>query len=437
MASQRNAGARIREKRIEAGLRQSSVAAEVGISASYLNLIEHDRRRIGGKLLADIARVLGVEASVLNDGADQETLDRLRSAAAQLPASRAEVPRADEFAARFPGWAALVVAQARNLTAMQEQVQVLTDRLTFDPQLARSLHDVISAVTAIRSSAGILIGADDLDADWQRRFHKNIHDDSLRLAASSEALISYLEVPEAARDLTASPIEQRDDFLSQQGLGYAEEACLAGEPPEEIAARSGLSGAGLSMLTDYLTAYAADSARLPLSTFGPAARAAKYDPVVLSQSFAAPFDMVLRRLASLRQEDGHPPMGLAVCDAAGVITQLKPVSGFDLPRAGAACPHWPFFAAAMRPGQPTRTMVEMPGQNPTRLLCYAVAITLPTYRIDLPQPLVSTMLVLPDARAESGAAPIPVGVACRICPRQNCPSRREPAIDGVQNLSAL
>ena len=42
-------GGRIRERRIALGLRQAELAPRAGISASYLNLIEHNRRRIGGK----------------------------------------------------------------------------------------------------------------------------------------------------------------------------------------------------------------------------------------------------------------------------------------------------------------------------------------------------------------------------------------------------
>ncbi|WP_304951541.1 helix-turn-helix domain-containing protein, partial [Sulfitobacter sp.] len=44
-------GSRIRERRVMAGLKQAELAQQSGISASYLNLIEHNRRRIGGKLL--------------------------------------------------------------------------------------------------------------------------------------------------------------------------------------------------------------------------------------------------------------------------------------------------------------------------------------------------------------------------------------------------
>ena len=48
-------GQRIRKRRQELGRRRSRLAARVGISASYLNLIEHNKRAIGGTLLNRIA----------------------------------------------------------------------------------------------------------------------------------------------------------------------------------------------------------------------------------------------------------------------------------------------------------------------------------------------------------------------------------------------
>ena len=54
-------GSRIREKRIQLRIRQSKLAQTVGISPSYLNLIEHNRRRIGGKLLSDLADTLMID----------------------------------------------------------------------------------------------------------------------------------------------------------------------------------------------------------------------------------------------------------------------------------------------------------------------------------------------------------------------------------------
>ena len=56
------AGSRIRERRVALGLRQAEVALRAGISGSYLNLIEHNRRRIGGKVLLNIAAALEIRA---------------------------------------------------------------------------------------------------------------------------------------------------------------------------------------------------------------------------------------------------------------------------------------------------------------------------------------------------------------------------------------
>ena len=71
-------GSRIRERRVMAGLKQAELAQQSGISASYLNLIEHNRRRIGGKLLLNIAHALGVEPQALTEGAEAALFATLR-----------------------------------------------------------------------------------------------------------------------------------------------------------------------------------------------------------------------------------------------------------------------------------------------------------------------------------------------------------------------
>ena len=54
-------GARIRERRRSLGMTQAGLAATIGISASYLNLLEHDRRSLTTALLLKLAQVLGLE----------------------------------------------------------------------------------------------------------------------------------------------------------------------------------------------------------------------------------------------------------------------------------------------------------------------------------------------------------------------------------------
>ena len=427
MSPQRLAGSRIRQKRLDRGLRQATVAETVGISPSYLNLIEHNRRRIGGKLLADIARVLEVDPALLTDGVDAEMLDQMRGAAALLSAE-VELSRTEELAARYPGWSALVAAQARRIEALQAQVQGLSDRISFDPQLAQSLHEVISAVTAIRSSASILVGPETLDTDWQRRFHQNIHDDSVRLANSSEALVAYLETPEETYEGAGTAVEQVESYLGQTGfhLAMIEEGAL----PQDVVAEAGLGEAASVLLESYATQYAKDAALLPMQDLEEMAAKRSYDPSILAQSFHVPFATMLRRLATLPKENGHPPIGLTVTDAAGALLLLKTVPGFAMPRAGGACPLWPVFSAISRPEQPVKIDVALPAQAGSKLRCYAIASAQPAARFDVPPVVQSTMLVLPDPPDAADDA-LSVGVSCRICPRHECGSRREPAMIGL------
>lgn len=431
MATQRLAGSRIREKRLDRGLRQAAVAETVGISPSYLNLIEHNRRRIGGKLFADIARALGVEPARLVDGADADMLDQIRNAASQISVTLetdVELARADELATRYPGWAGLVAAQAERICALQHQVQALADRMSSDPLLAGSLHDVISAVSSIRSAASILVGPETLDDDWQRRFHENIHKDSLRLATSSEALIAYLEAPEADLD-QAAPIAQVERYLAKTGFHIA---ALEGTQtdPATIVADSGLGASAQHVLLRWARQYKEDAQAIPLSELTTACIKFEYDPARIAQAMSAPFATVLRRLASLPNGAGHPPIGLAICDAAGVLTLLKPVPGFSLPHDGDACPLWPIYATFSRPLQPMRQAVSLPGASATPLLCYAIAEPLGAHDFETPPAQQSTMLVMPDP-PQTGSRLAPVGVSCRICPRTHCKSRREPAMAGI------
>ena len=75
-------GSRVRERRLTLGMRQASVAKSAGISASYLNLIEHNRRRIGPDVLARLAQALAVDLAILSEVAEAGVVQDLRAVAA-------------------------------------------------------------------------------------------------------------------------------------------------------------------------------------------------------------------------------------------------------------------------------------------------------------------------------------------------------------------
>jgi transcriptional regulator with XRE-family HTH domain len=425
-------GSRIRARRLDAKIAQRDLAQTVGISASYLNLIEHDRRRIGGKLLSQIAAALGLDQALLAEGADAGLVGRMRAAAGVADAQMVEAPQTADLAARYPGWARLIVAQADQIAALNQRAQMLEDRITHDPALATALHGVISAVTSIQSTAAILTGDTKVDADWQARFHRNIFEDATRLAQTSASLIAYFDAPANGAPVSLSPLEEMEQALFQTGFHRAaQEQGGKSVAPDDPPLGPGAAG----LLADYDARYSADTAALPLATFVPAAKAAGYDPLRLSAQMGRPLAQVMRRLASLPGDADAPPLGLVICDAAGVVRLLKSVPGLALSRAG-LCPLWPVFTALGQPGRAVAGPVVLPGAPEVRLTCHAIAdVAAHPDGPHMPPLIEATMLLRPDDGPDDGpavAAPIPVGAGCRLCPRAQCPARREPAVVSLE-----
>jgi len=438
MARSALTGTRVRERRQRIGLKQADLARAVGVSPAYLNLIEHNRRRVGADLLASLAEALGVGEAALAEGADSALFEGLREAAAGAAGAEAgaaesapETDRIEEFVGRFPGWAALLAERQARIGALERAVAALSERMAHDPHLSAALHEVVSAVTSIRSTAAILAESEDVDPEWRARFHRNVYEDSIRLSDAADALTAYLDASPGNETGLSSPQEEVETWLARSGYHIAglerphptpPAALVAGVP--ELA-----SDAARKLALAHLARYRADAEALPLHGFLRALGETGPDPAALAERFGAGLAPVFRRLATLPEGAG-PPVGLVVCDASGTLTFRRPAPGFAPPRHGAACPLWPLYAALARPMVPIRTAVEMAGRVPVRFLTYAYAETRFPGGFDGPQVTEALMLVLPAQGPRSGAERV-VGAACRICPRAGCVARREPSIVGA------
>ena len=415
-------GTRIRERRQIAGLRQADLARRIGISASYLNLIEHNRRRIGGKVLLRIAEALGVEPSILRDGAEAALLGALRQAVADFPEAGAELDRVEELTGRFPGWAALVEAAHARVQSLERTVEGLQDRLAHDPELEAALHDVLSTAASIRSTASILVETDALEVEWLNRFHGNINEDSARLADSSRALVAYLGQEAAAETDRRLPQEEVEAFLADRSF-YIPQLEAPGGSVAAVVGESSLTPAAQRVLEAYLVGYQRDAQALPMAVLQSALDGSVApDPLVLAQTCAAPVGLVLRRLASV------PGLTSAygLCDRSGAFLLRKEAPGFTFPRLGAVCPLLPIFQALGQPGVVVRESVTQLGAREAKFSCYALAEPTAASGYNRPPLVQAAMLLLPDQTA--GDAALPVGTTCRICARTPCPARREAVI---------
>lgn len=424
-------GTRLRERRLGRGVRQSDLARSVGISPAYLNLIEHNKRRIGGKLLVELARALGAEPGELSEGAEVALLGVLSAAAARQPKSQAELAKVEEFAGRFPGWSRVVAGQHGRMRELERLVEALSDRLTHDPHLAATLHDVLSSVTAIHAAVSILTGDEDIDADWQARFLRNVAEDSTRLTESAQGLAAFLEADHAGQPAHRSPQDELSGFLDAHEYYFPTLESAGADFAAAIAAEAASlqSGVARELATSWLGQYAADAAALPEQAFRSIWAECDQDPVRCAASFGVGVAAVLRRAACLQNNDEGGGFGLVVCDGSGSLTTRKQLPGFVLPRFGAACPRWPLFQALTQPGRPIRAGVEMPGDHRRLFTCMAISEAHFATGINGLPVHEATMLIMPaDGSADAAEPPVTIGPGCRVCSRAGCPARREPSL---------
>ncbi|MDO5632517.1 MAG: short-chain fatty acyl-CoA regulator family protein [Paracoccus sp. (in: a-proteobacteria)] len=403
-------GTRIRERRLSLSRRQADVARAAGISAAYLNLIEHNRRPVSPDLIARLAQALDVPPEELASGREEARIAALREAAARQPATPAEVDQAAEFLARFPGWAAVLTGLSQRAGVMERRLIHMSDRMSHDPYLPAALHEVLSAVTSLRASASILAEGGDLPDEWGARFRANLQEDSNRLSATVQAVAAHLDTFEA-EGATFTPTEEVEAWMA------------AGMPPVGDSADLA-SDAARAMARAHLADQGRDREALPDAAVI-AALDDGADLPALAVALDCPPDLVMRRLVALRPP-GFAQAGLLVCDGAGALVLRRPPPGFPLARLGDHCAVLPIYQALAQPHVILRVIVDTPeGQ---RFDTYSYARRSQPHGLDGPVLTRAQMLILPVSAAVPAGPVIGIGPTCRICPRGTCPARREPSI---------
>ena len=428
-------GTRIRARRNLRGLRQSELARVVGVSPSYLNLIEHNRRKVGPELLGALAQALGVSMDALAEEGDARLVEGARAAALRSDSELVDLERIDEFTGRFPGWAKVLAETQARVERLERVVEQLSDRMTHDPYLGEALHEIISAVTAVQSTASILNDSADIEPDWQARFHGNIVQDSARLAEGAVALVNYLDAAKSDETGLAAPQEEVEAWLEARDFALPE----LDEAKIDIAAMvSGQvelsSDASRQLAAQWLRRFHADAQAMPMPRLRDALSEHGLAPDALARHFGVRFDRVLRRLALVTYGDldalGLPRVGLVICDNSGTLMFRRGLEGFALPRFGGGCPLWPLYQALHRPHVPLRDAVVTAGRLGRRVTTYAYAAADLVLGYDRPTVMQASMLIVASDGQDwsEPCAPVWVGASCRTCPQLDCAARREPSI---------
>lgn len=429
------AGIRIREHRRTHGITQASLAEQIGISPSYLNLIERNKRGIATDLLRRAADALDVRVDELDGTSERRLVDQLSEVAAdpRVASLKPEHLHIGEFIGRYPGWARALSALARAERDSGSLAQALADRLNHDPFLGEAVHKMLTHITAVRSIAEIIQSVDDIESEQRGRFHAILTDESLKLTEVAEALAAYFDKAHTdARSVT--PLDEVEALFEDNGNRF-DDIDQAGEyaiPRILDDAAQVQTATARKRAREALEVYAEDG-RKAGPRFPEVARQTNYDLDLLIHQTRLPVDVICRRLTAL--PEGHPKIGYIRTNAAGALLELRPLTGFHPPRSAAFCPLWVLARAAQHPERAVRQFAGFP--NGQRLVFVARSRPSGPVKYGAPLNLVTDMLVIAEEMAgatayapEAGLRPEPVGTACRICPRDACEHRVEDPISG-------
>ncbi len=217
------AGFRLRQKRRQRGITQAALAAEAGISPSYLNLIEQGKRRIAGALLRRLAEALdldmdeitGAETSRLVQDLTEITADPLLRDLAIDPIG------AQEIVGRQPAWGRALVRLHRSYRGASMLSETLAERLAHDSDLLEASHELLTRMTSIRSFSEILREHPDIAPPQRERFTALIAEESGKLGDIAKAVFDRLsEFGDSTRPTT--PAEEVDDFFIDRRSFFTE-----------------------------------------------------------------------------------------------------------------------------------------------------------------------------------------------------------------------
>ncbi len=177
-------GAKIKRLRQGLDLSQVDAAARLGISASYLNLIEHNRRPITVSLLFKFSELFGVDPQTFAEADETRLADSLRQMFADGPLKDRDIPDEEiaDVVATAPSLCQSVIDLHSAYVNGQETIQALSEQLSDDAVLPATSYEMRAALASIRSFSEILYQHADISDAERQKFIGIVVKESTRLS---------------------------------------------------------------------------------------------------------------------------------------------------------------------------------------------------------------------------------------------------------------
>jgi len=428
------AGHAIRRLRRQLGLSQAAMAEALGVSASYLNLVERNQRPISATVMLRLAQTYDFDPRQLAASEPGGGAEALRRRLADPLFADLEIDRhqMEEWLAGAPGGAE---AFARAFDRIGAGAPGMAEPDDAGRQVRREIErwrnhfaDLDAAAEALADE--LRIAAGDLYGAMAERLRVK-HQLAVRILPADV-------MPDRMKrlDLHARQI-QLSEMLDAPARSFALAERLAEEARPEIDAL--IKGAALDRVAErlyrrHLTSYFAAAVTMPYARFLRACEASGYDLELLQRRFGASFSQVAHRLTTLQRVGARGlPFFLLRVDRAGQVSKrYAGASGSPLVEGPGICPLWNIFEAFAR-DELVNQLVEL--EDGSRWFALARAVQPQGARVaSIPARFALGIgLAASEARTLAVAAgrdlagrAVPIGLGCRACTRPDCPQRSAP-----------
>jgi len=447
-------GPKIKAFRRQLGLQANKLSEQLGISPSYLNLIESGKRKIDGDLLLKVCEELKIELTDLTNKSDLnlannlsellgdelfEDLDILGPEVQDLVNTNPKIARAlIKLGDNYKQKGQEIVSKVENIsgkiidgrkTSFPGEVvsDFLQENKNYFSKLEKFADDIFNRIQ-INNRATYMALCDFLKTEYGVKVKDVLPEDGkpfskIYYKSRKELHLSDYVALETKKLYAAAQIAQEGAMVVIEN--YLSEFKFPSEESKKLTKVALLNYCGAAIL-------------MPYKLFHQECMKQKYDLELLQNTFACTFEQIAHRVTCL-QDPKLPgiPFHFLRVDVAGNISKRFSLSGIEIPRYGGACPRWNVYSAFSRPGVIQAAVSKM--SNGEKYVCIARTVEKGVGRYGKKKSILSIglgcqakyakdfvyteNLDLNDKKTE-----IPIGVSCRTCDRLDCSQRAFPPL---------
>ncbi|MBC6402634.1 MAG: DUF2083 domain-containing protein [Hyphomonadaceae bacterium] len=440
-------GPRLRRFRQTLGLTQIRMAEDLGISASYLNLMERNQRAMSANVLIKMAEIYDLNLAEFTGKHDSHLVAEIHDMSHD-PVFRGESiskNEAEDLVSTSPAAARALL----RLYGTYRDRSLRNASLNADRDRVELLEQSAKAVDAVRrfihSNTNYF---DDLDrkAEGLSReldLHKNEPHAVLtdRLASKHDIRVRIVPVNAMPKMLRYFDHDSRrinlSELLRRSGrrfqLAYQIGLLECREVIDDIITRAKLPGReaeGLARTS--LGNYFASALLMPYAQFLKDAENSRYDVDLLSSRYGTSFEQTTHRLTTLQKPDARGiPFFFVRIDVAGNVSKRFSAGRFHFSQFGGACPLWNIHECFQGPGRIHTQIVQLPDDTIYFSIAKMVQRSDSTYGMPAQKLAIglgcdiayAPRLIYARQYNLDDPSPTPIGINCYVCERQNCQQR--------------